>query len=39
MMRHANPATTRIYMHGVNSAQMAALEKFLEAIKPTSTTV
>jgi integrase len=38
MMRHANPATTRIYMHRVNSAQMAAQEKFLEAIKLTTVT-
>lgn len=39
IMRHANMATTKIYMHRVNSAQMAAQEKFLEAIKLTSTTV
>jgi len=36
MMRHAKPTTTAIYTHRVNSAQMAAQEKFLEAIKLTS---
>jgi integrase len=36
MMRHSNPATTRIYLHRVNSAQMAAQEKFLEAINLSS---
>jgi hypothetical protein len=29
-------STTAIYRHRVNSAQMAAQEKFLEAIKMTS---
>ena len=36
MMRHAKPTTTAIYTHRVNSAQVAAQEKFLEAIKLTS---
>ena len=36
MMRHAKPTTTAIYTHRVNSAHVAAQEKFLEAIKLTS---
>jgi integrase len=36
MLRHSKPSTTAIYTHRVNSAQMAAQEKFLEAIKMTS---
>jgi integrase len=36
MMRHAKPTTTAIYTHRVNTAQMAAQGKFLEAIKVTS---
>jgi integrase len=38
MLRHARPGTTALYTHRVNSAQMAAQEKFLEAIKVTSAT-
>jgi integrase len=37
MLRHAKPSTTAIYTHRVNSVQMAAQEKFLDAIKITST--
>jgi integrase len=37
ILRHAKPSTTAIYTHRVNSAQMAAQEKFLVAIKMTST--
>lgn len=33
MMRHAKPTTTARYTHRVNSAQMAAQEKFLHAIE------
>lgn len=33
MMRHAKRTTTAIYTHRVNSAHLAAQEKFLEAIK------
>ena len=36
MLRHAKPSTSAIYTHRVNSAQMAAQEKFLVAIKMTS---
>jgi integrase len=36
MLRHAKPGTTALYTHRVNSAQMAAQEKFLDAIKMTS---
>ena len=36
MMRHAKPSTTALYTHRVNSALMAAQEKFLEAINVTS---
>ncbi len=32
-LHHANPGTTAKYIHRVNSVQMAAQEKFLEAIK------
>lgn len=39
MARHAKPGTTAIYTHRVNSAQMAAQEKFLEAINLTSAVV
>lgn len=35
MMRHAKPGTTARYMHRVNSAQMGAQQKFLEAINVT----
>ena len=36
ILRHQKPSTTAIYTHRVNSAQMAAQEKFLDAIKMTS---
>jgi integrase len=36
MLRHSKPSATAIYKHRVNSAQMAAQEKYLEAIKMTS---
>jgi hypothetical protein len=36
MIRHAKPTTTSRYTHRVNSAQMAAQEKFLEAINVTA---
>ncbi len=39
MLRHAKPTTTAVYTHRVNSAQMAAQEKFLDAIKVTSPVV
>lgn len=32
-LRHVNPVTTSKYIHSVNSAQIAAQEKFLDAIK------
>ena len=32
-LRHVNPRTTGKYIHRVNSAQIAAQEKFLDAIK------
>jgi integrase len=32
-LRHVNPGTTAKYIHRVNSAQIAAQEKFLDAIK------
>ena len=35
ILRHTKPSTTAVYTHRVNSAQMAAQEKFLEAIKMT----
>ena len=37
MLRHTKPTTTAIYLHRVNSVQMAAQETFLDAIKVTST--
>jgi len=36
MLRHSRPSTSSVYLHRVNSAQMAAQEKFLDAIKVTS---
>lgn len=36
MLRHSKPTTTAIYTHRVNSAQMVAQEKLLDAIKLTS---
>lgn len=36
ILRHSKPSMTAIYTHRVNSAQMAARGKFLEAIKRTS---
>jgi integrase len=36
IIRHAKPTTTSRYTHRVNSAQMAAQEKFLEAINVTA---
>lgn len=39
ILRHAKPTTTAVYTHRVNNAQMAAQEKFLNAIKLTSTAV
>jgi len=35
MLRHSKPETTAIYTHRVNSAQIAAQGRFLEAIKVT----
>ena len=39
ILRHAKPATTAVYMHRVNSAQMSAQGKFLDAIKVTTAIV
>ena len=39
MMRHAKPATTSRHTHRMNSAQMAAQEKFLAAIHVTTAVV
>jgi len=39
ILRHAKPTTTAIYMHRVNSVQMQAQAKYLEAIKVTAATV
>jgi len=39
ILRHAKPSTTAIYTHRVNSAQMAAQEKYLAAIKVTTAAV
>lgn len=39
ILRHAKPSTTAVYLHRVNSAQMVAQAKFLEAIKVTSPAV
>ncbi len=39
ILRHAKPSTTALYTHRVNSAQMMAQAKFLEAIKVTSPAV
>jgi integrase len=36
ILRHQKPSTTAIYTHRVNSAQMAAQGKFLDALKVTS---
>ena len=36
MMRHSRPTTTAHYTHRVNFAQMAAQEKFLDAINVTA---
>lgn len=33
MLRHAKPSTTATYIHRVNSSQLAAQGKYLEAIK------
>jgi integrase len=33
ILRHSKPSTTAVYTHRVNSVQMAAQAKFLEAIK------
>ena len=33
MLRHAKPATTALYVHRVNAAQMSAQGKYLAAIK------
>jgi len=33
VLRHAKPSTTALYTHRVNTAQLSAQEKFLEAIK------
>ncbi len=32
MLRHARPSTSALYTHGVNAAQLAAQEMFLNAI-------
>ncbi len=39
ILRHAKPSTTAKYTHRVNAAQMAAQEKFLDAIKVLPTAV
>ncbi len=39
ILRHVKPSTTAKYTHGVNSVQLAAQAKFLEAIKVTSSVV
>lgn len=39
ILRHAKPSTTALYTHCVNSAQMAAQAKFLDAIKVTAAAV
>lgn len=39
ILRHARPSTTALYTHRVNSAQMAAQAKFLDAIKLTAAEV
>jgi hypothetical protein len=36
MLRQAKPTTTAIYAHRVNTAQMAAQGKFLDAMNVTS---
>jgi integrase len=36
ILRHAKPATTALYLHRVNAAQLAAQAKFLEAINVTA---
>ena len=36
ILRHAKPSTTAVYTHRVNSAQLSAQAKFLEAINLTS---
>lgn len=35
ILRHSKPSTTALYTHRVNSVQMAAQAKFLDAIKVT----
>ena len=39
MLRHAKPTTTAIYTHRVNSAQLAAQGKFLDAINVVATKI
>jgi integrase len=39
ILRHSKPSTTALYTHRVNSVQMAAQAKFLDAIKVTSIAV
>ena len=39
ILRHVKPSTTALYTHRVNSAQMAAQQKFLDAIRVTSAVV
>ena len=36
ILRHAKPATTALYLHRVNAAQLSAQAKFLEAINVTT---
>ncbi len=39
ILRHSKPSTTAVYTHRVNSVQMAAQGKFLDAINVTSIAV
>jgi len=39
ILRHSRPSTTALYTHRVNTAQMAAQAKFLEAIEINSIAV
>jgi len=39
ILRHSKPSTTALYTHRVDSVQMAAQAKFLDAIKVTSIAV
>jgi integrase len=39
ILRHAKPSTTALYMHRVNTAQMAAQAEYLDAINVTSAAV